>query len=195
MENKSWTVTYRNRDNGQRITCTVFAQDRQKAQEKAGADEQIGGCEVWEVESVEPHEETLARILVSEFAEKQQGGHFACPRCGKMTMDAEIITRNALSRRATVYICDSCGMAEAMEDMANSRTPLTAWAIVAAPGNWRMEEGGNEKRDDELMFYTECWRELRSFLTEVVRDNTGEYPFAQDVLNLMRSIERKYEGC
>lgn len=79
MENKSWTVTYRNRDNGQRITCTVFAQDRQKAQEKAGADEQIGGCEVWEVESVEPHEETLARILVSEFAEKQQGGHFPAP--------------------------------------------------------------------------------------------------------------------
>ena len=48
------------------------------------------------------------------------------------------------------------------------------------------------KRDDELMFYTECWRELRSFLSEVVRDNTGEYPFAQDVLNLIRSIERKY---
>lgn len=51
------------------------------------------------------------------------------------------------------------------------------------------------KRDDELMFYTECWRELRNFLAEVVRDNTGEYPFAQDVLNLMRSIERKYERC
>lgn len=30
------------------------------------------------------------------------------------------------------------------EIMANSRTPLTAWAIVAAPGNWRMEGGGNE---------------------------------------------------
>lgn len=144
MENKSWTVTYRNRDNGQRITCTVFAQDRQKAQEMAGADEQIGGCEAWEVESVEPHEETLARILVSEFAEKQQGGHFACPRCGKMTMDAEIVTRNALSRRATVYICDSCGMQEALEDMMDSITPLTAWALVAAPENWRMEEGGNK---------------------------------------------------
>ena len=51
------------------------------------------------------------------------------------------------------------------------------------------------KRDDELMFYTACWRELRNFLAEVVRDNTGEYPFAQDVLNLMHSIERKYEGC
>ena len=25
MENRSWTVTYRNRDNGQRITAAVFA--------------------------------------------------------------------------------------------------------------------------------------------------------------------------
>ena len=51
------------------------------------------------------------------------------------------------------------------------------------------------KRDDELMFYTECWRELRSCPSEVERDTAGEYPFAQDVLNLMRSIERKYERC
>lgn len=51
------------------------------------------------------------------------------------------------------------------------------------------------KRDEELMFYCECWREMQSFLTEVVRDNTGEYPFAKDVLDLMRSIEQKYERC
>lgn len=49
------------------------------------------------------------------------------------------------------------------------------------------------KRDEELMFYTECWRELMSFLTEVVLDDSEGYPFAQDVLRLMRSIERKYE--
>ena len=139
MENKSWTVTYRNRDNGQRITAAVFAVDQQQAREKAKAD----GREAWEVESIEPNEETLARILIAEFA-KKQSGHFACPRCGKMTMDAESVTRNALSRRATVYICDACGMQEALEDMMDSITPLTAWAIVAAPENWRMEEGGSE---------------------------------------------------
>ncbi len=144
MENKSWTVTYRNRDNGQRITAAVFAADQQQAQEKARADGRIDGRDVWEIESIEPHEETLARVLIAEFSKKQQDGHFACPRCGKKKMDSESVTRNALSRRATVYICDSCGMAEAMEDMANSRTPLTAWAIVAAPENWRMEEGGGE---------------------------------------------------
>lgn len=49
-------------------------------------------------------------------------------------------------------------------------------------------------RDDELMFYCQCWREMQNFLAEVVRDNTGEYPFAKDVLDLMRSIERKYKA-
>ena len=33
MENRSWTVTYRNRDNGQRITAAVFAADQRQAQE------------------------------------------------------------------------------------------------------------------------------------------------------------------
>lgn len=51
------------------------------------------------------------------------------------------------------------------------------------------------KRDDELMFYVECWRDLQSFLSEVVCDDTGEYPFARDVLDLMRSVERKHERC
>ena len=88
--------------------------------------------------------ENEARTLIERFAEKQLDGHFACPRCGKMAMDAESVTRNALSRRATVYICDACGTAEALEDMLGERMPLTAWAIAAAPENWRTEEGGGE---------------------------------------------------
>ena len=48
-------------------------------------------------------------------------------------------------------------------------------------------------RDDELMFYVKCWREMQSFLSEVVRDNLPDYPFAPDVLSLMQSIERKYK--
>ncbi len=90
--------------------------------------------------------ESEAKTLIERFAKKQQDGHFACPRCGKMAMDAESVTRNALSRRATVYICDACGMTEAIEDMMDSRTPLTAWAIIAAPKNWRMEENYNERK-------------------------------------------------
>ena len=75
-------------------------------------------------------EETTAKRLVELFGKKQQGGHFACPRCGKMKMNAESVTHNALSRRATVYVCDACGMQEALEDMMDSRTPLAEWAIA-----------------------------------------------------------------
>lgn len=91
------------------------------------------------IESIEPHEETLARILIAEFAKEQQGGHFACPRCGKMAMDTKSVTRNALSRRATVYICDACGTEEALEDMLGNRMPLVAWAIAQTPELWRVE--------------------------------------------------------
>lgn len=60
-----------------------------------------------------------------------------------MTMDTESVTRNALSRRTALYVCDACGMQEAIEDMMDSRVPLTAWAIVAAPENWCMKEGSD----------------------------------------------------
>ena len=138
--------------------------------------------------------ENEVKALIERFAKKQQDGHFACPRCGKMSMDTESVTRNALSRRTAIYICDACGTQETIEDMMGSRGPLTAWAIAAAPDNWHMtEKNPRHKREEELLFYMECWRELQSFLSEAVRDNTGEYPFAENVLNLMRSIERKYE--
>ena len=138
--------------------------------------------------------ENEVKALIERFAKKQPDGHFACPRCGKMSMDTESVTRNALSRRTAIYICDACGTQETIEDMMGSRGPLTAWAIAAAPENWHMtEKNTRHKREEELLFYMECWRELQSFLSEAVRDNTGEYPFAENVLNLMRSIERKYE--
>lgn len=82
--------------------------------------------------------EEAAKLLVERFAEKQHGGHFACPRCGYMTMNAASVTRNALSRRAAVYVCDTCGLQEAIEDMMDSRSPLTSWAISQAPENWGM---------------------------------------------------------
>ena len=56
-----------------------------------------------------------------------------------MAMDAESVTRNALSRRATVYICDACGTEEALEDMLGNRMPLVAWAIAQTPELWRCE--------------------------------------------------------
>lgn len=77
-------------------------------------------------------------LIIAEFAKKQICGHFACPRCGRMSMDPESATRNALSRRADVYICDRCGMQEALEDIADSITPLKAWAIIENTELWRV---------------------------------------------------------
>lgn len=82
--------------------------------------------------------ENEARNLIELFAKKQPGGHFACPRCGRMSMNAESVTRNALSRRVAIYVCDTCGMQEALEDMADSISPLTSWEIVRHPEFWRI---------------------------------------------------------
>ena len=79
-----------------------------------------------------------AKTLIERFAQKQPGGHFACPRCGKMTMDAESVTHNALSRRIGCYICDTCGTVEALEDFAHKQNSLNVWAITKEPGLWRM---------------------------------------------------------
>lgn len=55
---------------------------------------------------------------------------FPCPRCGHDRMDKKPV-RNALSRRANVYICDTCGMEEALLDAAGKEPlPLNEWAMV-----------------------------------------------------------------
>lgn len=84
--------------------------------------------------------EDRSKAIIEQFTEKQQDGHFACPRCGRMTMNAESVTRNALSRRIDVYVCDSSGMQEALEDMVDSISPLSSWAIAQNPELWRCDE-------------------------------------------------------
>lgn len=82
--------------------------------------------------------EDAAKGLIEQFAEKQGDGHFACPRCGRMAMDDNIL-HNAQSRRVEVYVCDACGMLEGIEDMPkNFKLPLSAWAITKNPTEWGM---------------------------------------------------------
>ena len=52
-----------------------------------------------------------------------------CPRCGQAAM-AENPVRNALSRHATVYICDACGTDEAIRDWNKNVLPLESWACA-----------------------------------------------------------------
>lgn len=51
---------------------------------------------------------------------------YVCPRCGKVTMDSDPL-HNALSRHATVYICDVCGTDEAVRDWKGIPLPLEKW--------------------------------------------------------------------
>ena len=106
--------------------------------------------------------ENEARTLIERFAEKQQGGHFACPRCGKMAMDAESVTRNALSRRATVHICDACGTVEALEDMTDLLNPGGRLAVLTF-----------HSLEDRIVKHTDRWNDCPYFRDMVER---GEIP-------------------
>ena len=50
------------------------------------------------------------------------------------------------------------------------------------------------KREEDLWLYMKCWRERQIFLSEIVRDDAEGYPYTQDILEVMRAIERKMEG-
>ncbi len=52
-----------------------------------------------------------------------------CPRCGYRPMNPQLML-NALSRHAKVYICESCGMEEAMMDAAHQPPlPFEEWSL------------------------------------------------------------------
>lgn len=74
---------------------------------------------------------TIEEIIINWCMAQNVGCILPCPRCGKMTMNERIET-NALSRRAGIYICDKCGLFEAVEDTIDSplRKPLEEWFIA-----------------------------------------------------------------
>jgi len=77
--------------------------------------------------------EQAFKKLITKFAEVQRAGFFPCPRCGKYCMSDDPI-RNALSRHASIQICDACGTDEAIRDFTREVLPLSEWAIYKNPG-------------------------------------------------------------
>ena len=72
------------------------------------------------------------RTRIEKWYEAQQEGkHLPCPRCGGK-MDP-MLAHNALSRRETIYVCDKCGVNEAIEDASHAvnpefvKLPITDW--------------------------------------------------------------------
>ena len=51
----------------------------------------------------------IEKVITNRKKAQDAGVYLPCPRCGKLCMDEESATLNALSRRAGVYICDKCG--------------------------------------------------------------------------------------
>ena len=70
--------------------------------------------------------EKMKNHLADLKARQEAGEHMRCPRCGADTMKEPVHT-NALSRIADIYICDSCGSAEAMLAFMKQQYPLTSW--------------------------------------------------------------------
>ena len=75
-----------------------------------------------------------AKAKILRFAKRQREHNFPCPRCGEWKMN-EDPARNALSRRIDVYVCDACGLYEALEDAMGEKQPFTSWDI-AKRENW-----------------------------------------------------------
>ena len=61
-------------------------------------------------------------------AKQAAGEHMLCPRCGRDTMKENIHT-NALSRHADIYICDACGIEEALLKFMSNPLPIAEWAV------------------------------------------------------------------
>lgn len=136
MENKSWTVVYRNRRTNQTVTAAVFAPTFEAAVQQACADAEANGCKNWIIESAKPSVFVFPTAeeltILEEFAKGQKpGGSRMCPRCGRYAMD-EHPARNALSRAAKIQICDACGMDEAIRAFNQNELPIRDWAIVGA---------------------------------------------------------------
>lgn len=72
----------------------------------------------------------LFNAAVALRASRQAASRFdTCPRCGKDSMRKEKLTYNAWSRRADIYVCENCGMAEALRDATGYADDITEWRM------------------------------------------------------------------
>lgn len=73
--------------------------------------------------------ESKIKNMLTVYGQEQKSGDVICPRCGCPEMNP-VLHRNALSRRADVYICDECGQEEAIRDWNGQPDRLADWHIV-----------------------------------------------------------------
>ena len=75
----------------------------------------------------------MDRILLDLKAKQDAGEQMPCPRCGRNILKTPLL-HNALSRYADLYLCDECGMTEAMLAMMRNPLPLEQWSVFRDTG-------------------------------------------------------------
>ena len=75
----------------------------------------------------------MDRRLLDLKARQDAGEKMPCPRCGRNKLKSPL-AHNALSRYADLYVCDECGMTEAMLDMMRNPLPLEQWVVFKSTG-------------------------------------------------------------
>lgn len=84
--------------------------------------------------------EDEAKVTLDWYGRHQPEKDCRCPRCGEMMWGPK--ARHAVSRYASITVCDRCGMEEALEcaGMVEKR-PLMKWCAIVLPsiggGAWR----------------------------------------------------------
>lgn len=77
----------------------------------------------------------IDKIIENWSKAQKSGAWLPCPRCGLLRMKEDLYS-NAFSRRADVYVCDPCGMEEALEDMPytgkREKVALDSWFVMTS---------------------------------------------------------------
>lgn len=84
--------------------------------------------------------EDEAKTTLDWYGKRQPEEDSRCPRCGKMMSGSK--ARHALSRWASITVCDQCGTIEALEQAGvTEKKPLMEWHAIKHPqdgeGAWR----------------------------------------------------------
>ena len=91
---------------------------------------------------------------------QEAGKILPCPRCGRMSMKPDLHT-NALSRCADIYICDECGLHEALT--AYMKNPLQ-------PGDWECMKVKDPFVADTIIPYLSTIEEQIPILKHIYRE-------------------------
>lgn len=84
--------------------------------------------------------EDEAKATLDWYGKRQPEENSHCPRCGAMMPGPK--ARHALSRWASITVCDQCGTIEALEQAGmTEKKPLMEWRAIKLPqdgeGAWR----------------------------------------------------------